>query len=146
MRNMDVSPEHAVLPGGLIMSGNMFRRNIVYWGDPASKLFTSVNLPLDRNQWEKNLYWNGGAPVKIVLGGKLGEVDFDAWQKAGQDAGSLIADPRFVDAAKDDYRLRAGSPAARLGFERIPVEKIGPYRDELRATWPIVEAAGARER
>jgi hypothetical protein len=146
MRNMDVDPAHAVLPGGLIMSGNVFRRNIVYWSDAASKLFSSGNLPLDRNLWEKNLYWNGGAPMKIALGGKLGEWDFDAWRKAGQDAGSLIADPQFVDAAKDDYRLRGGSPATRLGFERIPVEKIGPYQDELRATWPIVEAAGARER
>jgi hypothetical protein len=146
MRNMDVDPQHAVLPGGLIMSGNVFRRNIVYWSDPAAKLFSSRNLPLDRNRWEKNLYWHGKAPMKIALGGKLGEWDFNQWRKAGQDAGTLIADPLFVDAAKDDYRLRARSPAAKLGFERIPVEKIGPYQDELRATWPIVEAAGARER
>ena len=45
----------------------------------------------------------------------------------------------------DDYRLRPGSPAFELGFQPIPVENIGPYRDELRATWPIVEAAGLRE-
>jgi hypothetical protein len=146
MRNMDVDPEHAVLPGGLIMSGNVFRRNIMYWSDPAAKLISSVNLPLGRNRWEENLYWNGGAPMKISLGGTLGEWDFDTWRKAGEDAGSLIADPLFVDAAKDDYRLRAESPAAKLKFVRIPVEKIGPYSDELRATWPIREAAGARER
>jgi hypothetical protein len=34
----------------------------------------------------------------------------------------------------------------KLGFQPIPVEKIGPYRDELRASWPIVEAEGAREK
>lgn len=146
MRNMDVDPQHAVLPGGLIMSGNVFERNILYWSDPAAKLFSSRNLPLDRNRWDKNLYWNGGTPMKIALGGKLGEWDFEAWRKAGQDSGSMIADPLFVDAAKDDYRLRADSPASALGFERIPVEKIGPYRDELRATWPIAQAPGARER
>jgi hypothetical protein len=146
MRNMDMDPERAVLPGGLIMSGNVFRRNIVYWSDPAAKLFSTQNLSLERNRWVKNLYWDGGAPIKIGLGGKLGEWDFDTWRNAGQDAGSLIADPLFVDAAKGDYRLRARSPAAGFGFERIPVEKIGPYRDKLRATWPIVEAAGVRER
>jgi hypothetical protein len=70
----------------------------------------------------------------------------DTWRKAGQDAGSVIADPLLVVAAKDDFRLRTGSPAAPLGFYRIPVEKIGPYRDELRATWPIREAAVVRER
>jgi hypothetical protein len=34
----------------------------------------------------------------------------------------------------------------KLGFRPIPVERIGPYRDDLRASWPIVEAEGAREK
>jgi hypothetical protein len=46
-------------------------------------------------------------------------------------------DPRFVDAAKLDFRLRDDSPAYRLGFQRIPVEKIGLYQDERRASWPV---------
>jgi hypothetical protein len=46
-------------------------------------------------------------------------------------------DPRFVNAAKGDFRLREDSPAWKLGFERIPVEKIGLYKDDLRATWPV---------
>jgi hypothetical protein len=43
------------------------------------------------------------------------------------------------------YRLRSDSPALKLGFQPIPVEKIGPYADPLRASWPIVEAEGVRE-
>jgi hypothetical protein len=69
-----------------------------------------------------------------------------SWQAMGFDKHSLVADPQFVDAGKDDYRLKPTSPAWRLGFKPIPVEKIGPYRDALRATWPIVEAEGIRER
>jgi hypothetical protein len=42
-----------------------------------------------------------------------------------------------VDAAKDDYRLRPESPALKLGFEPIPVDKIGCYADPLRASWPL---------
>jgi hypothetical protein len=61
------------------------------------------------------------------------------------DRNSVIADPQFVDPARDDYRLRAGSPAFALGFKTIPVEKIGPFASPERATWPIVEAEGARE-
>jgi len=62
------------------------------------------------------------------------------------DVHSLVADPLFMDAAKDDYRLRPDSPAFRLGFKPIPVERIGPYAHELRASWPLVEAEGAREK
>jgi len=72
--------------------------------------------------------------------------EWEAWQARGMDKHSLIADPMFVDPEKDDYRLKAESPALKLGFQPIPVEKIGPYKDELRASWPIVEAEGARER
>jgi hypothetical protein len=50
-----------------------------------------------------------------------------------------------VDAGRGNYRLKPGSPAYKLGFQPIPIEKIGPYKDALRATWPIVEAEGARE-
>jgi parallel beta-helix repeat protein len=71
--------------------------------------------------------------------------EWASWQSRGMDKGSVVADPKFVDPAKDDYRLKPDSPAFALGFKPIPVEQIGPYRDELRASWPIVEAPGARE-
>jgi parallel beta-helix repeat protein len=72
--------------------------------------------------------------------------EWQAWTDLGKDKGSLVADPLFMDAAKDDYRLRPESPAFKLGFQPIPVEKIGPHADPLRASWPIVEAPGAREK
>jgi hypothetical protein len=70
---------------------------------------------------------------------------WEAWQAQGMDTHSVVADPLFVDAANHDYRLRPDSPALQLGFRPIPIEKIGPYADPLRATWPIVEAKGYRE-
>ncbi len=39
-------------------------------------------------------------------------------------------DPRFIDPAKGDFRLREDSPAWKLGFVRIPVERIGPEGQE----------------
>ena len=62
-----------------------------------------------------------------------------AWQLRGADQHSLVAHPLFVDPDKDDYRLKPESPAFKLGFKPIPVEKIGCYRDDLRASWPILE-------
>ncbi len=72
--------------------------------------------------------------------------EWASWQALGLDRHSLVANPQFVAPEKDDYRLQPDSPAWKLGFQTIPVEKIGPYQDELRATWPIVEAEGAREK
>lgn len=81
---------------------------------------------------------------------KLVEVEaLDEWQSlqaCGFDKNSLVADPLFVDPAKDDWRLKAESPALKLGFKPIPIDKIGPYADPLRASWPIIEAKGTRER
>lgn len=71
--------------------------------------------------------------------------EWQSWQATGLDRESLVADPLFVDPRRDDYRLKADSPANKIGFEPIPVDKIGPYESPLRATWPIVEAPGIRE-
>jgi hypothetical protein len=56
---------------------------------------------------------------------------FADWLKAGFDAPLVVADPLVVAPEKDDYRLRPDSPAYRLGFKPIPLEKIGAkgYRD-----------------
>jgi parallel beta-helix repeat protein len=70
---------------------------------------------------------------------------WESWQARGMDRNSLVANPGFVDPARDDYRLAPGSPALKLGFEPIPVDRIGPHADPRRASWPIVEAPGARE-
>jgi hypothetical protein len=47
-------------------------------------------------------------------------------------------DPLFVDEANENFALRKESPAFELGFEPIPLEKIGLYDDALRASWPVI--------
>lgn len=37
----------------------------------------------------------------------------------------VAADPGFVDRAKENFQLRDDSPAYKMGFQRIPLEKIG---------------------
>ena len=71
--------------------------------------------------------------------------EWEAWQMAGADAHSVVADPLFVDPQHGNFTLKPESPALKLGFEPIPFDKIGPYRDHARATWPIREAEGVRE-
>jgi len=146
MRNMNIHPNDAVLPDGLIMTGNMFRRNIVYYTDSKAKLMQLRTVPFSHNEWDSNLYWHQGLPLSIPLKDIPKNEEWGAWQKLGEDQHSLIADPLFADPGKDDYRLRSDSPAFKLGFQPIPIEKIGPYESEFRVSWPIIEAEGAREK
>jgi len=317
MRNMKTHPKDAILPGGLIMSGNTLTRNIFYYHNPAAHLFRFANVSLEHNTANQNLAWHFGLPLatgqfkagKATSGNLLanpgfedgsagempkswmwqarpsadskaaaaedavaegkrslkiegvkakdatcnppwpvivstdiaaqpgkayrltakmkagkagtrvglmtqsyvanvyfwssttsvnvgadwkeyelvckipakGEQDYNEQMKAirarfdlpggegafwvddvrlvevellderqslqalGSDDNSLMADPLFVAPEKDDWRLRPDSPAFKIGFQSIPVDKIGPYQDPLRASWPIIEAAGVRE-
>ncbi len=71
--------------------------------------------------------------------------EWEAWQAKGLDLHSRIAQPLFVDQAAGDYRLRPDSPAFELGFKPLPLDEMGLYEDEFRASWPLIEAPGARE-
>jgi hypothetical protein len=53
---------------------------------------------------------------------------FEEWRAMGFDGRSLVADPLFVDPAREDWRLRPESPAWALGFEAIPFGRIGIRR------------------
>jgi hypothetical protein len=48
--------------------------------------------------------------------------------------------PLFVDQSEKDFRLQAASPAFKLGFQAIPIEKIGLYKSEQRASWPATSS------
>ena len=115
-----------------------------------------VPAPGDKNWHERmrtfrvRLDWKEASGALFADEISLTEVEtldeWASWQALGMDRHSIIGDPLFVDAAKDDYRLQPNSPALKLGFQPIPVDKIGPHQDPLRATWPILEAEGAREK
>jgi len=77
---------------------------------------------------------------------------FAQWQASGQDEGSLIADPQFVDAKGYDFRLKPGSPALALGFQPIdtstcgitqPANLVQLARQIVRETTPIPRRAQA---
>jgi hypothetical protein len=133
------------------MAGNVFRRNILCYRGPDSKLYQcSVRdgMDLRNNTCDENLVWHYGMPVIVGQWGMKdtpAQLTWEQWQEKGFDRQSVVADPLFVDPDNDDYRLKPESPALKLGFEPIPVDRIGPYASALRASWPIVEADGVRE-
>ena len=70
-----------------------------------------------------NLYFNcAGKPVTFPGG------DLKAWQGKGHDAGSIIADPQFVDPDKYNFNFSKGaSTAAKIGFTPFDYTKAGVY-------------------
>jgi len=122
------------------MRGNRFVRNIVAFSASTVEgsaqdrrlVFAWSKWPGTFTEWDHNLYWCRESDLtrldsKVTPAGSYAE-----WQAAGMDAHTVLADPMFLDAAPDDYRLRSDSPARSLGIKDIPVEMIGA--DYWRAT------------
>lgn len=92
-------------------------------------------------RFRNNLYWReGGLPLWFN-----GQPMVD-WQAAGQEAGSVIADPLFVDPDGGDFTLRGDSPALALGFRPIDLSNVGPRYTATRPVTiddlpPVVDAA-----
>ena len=64
--------------------------------------------------------------------------DFAKWQALGQDAHSIVADPKFVNSQADDYSLKPDSSALKLGFEPIDLHKIGLLHPRCQCHSPRV--------
>jgi hypothetical protein len=104
-----------------------YRNNIVYWEE--SSLVTAGSIRDDKVILESNLYWDASGKPVDFQGQTLAER-----QAAGKDTGSRIADPRFVDPAGRDFRLKPGSPAAQIGFKPFDFSRAGVYGDPAWVT------------
>jgi parallel beta-helix repeat protein len=103
-------------------------------------LFESGNLlgstwKNDRFVMEGNLYWDSrtaNETKKDAARLKFADATLPQWQGRGHDINSLVADPQFLDAAKNDFRLRNGSPAEKLGFGPIQSGTVGVRAKAMR--------------
>jgi len=72
----------------------------------------------------------------VWSGGRWDEIESKARPLVTMANNLTEEDPQFVDAAGENFQLKKSSPALKLGFEPIAIEKIGLYQDEHRASWP----------
>jgi hypothetical protein len=101
--------------------GDVFRRNIV-WTDyrPANMPPPPWGAEMDQNLVHRDGA-TGTAPASELR------------KQSGRDAYSIVADARFVDPARGDYRVDEGSPALALGFVNFPMDRFGVRKPELKA-------------
>ncbi len=107
-----------------------FERNICYvtQGD----LFLPDGSPDVKSTWDYNLYWRTDGKELVFNNETL-----DDWRQRGLDRHSLVADPKFLDPAGDDFRLAPDSPAIRqLGFQPFDTSQCGLYGDPAWVALP----------
>lgn len=95
-----------------------FEKNIVYFDE--GRLLGS-NWSGNQFIMKNNIYFDTRGQA-IRFAGQ----SFQEWKAAGKDAGSIIADPLFVNASNLNFSLRPDSPALKLGFQQIDMTTVGP--------------------
>jgi hypothetical protein len=115
----------------------VFERNIVYW-ESDSPLFDGPWRD-DKVKLDYNLYFRKAPGALNMFSG----MSFDAWQKeTAHDRHSLVADPKFVDAAAGDFHLPADSPARQVGFVPFEYQRAGRETStRFKSTLPDVPKA-----
>lgn len=95
--------------------------NIIVWErGPAFQKYRGTLDETARIDWRRNLWWRLDGNDR-VFNGKT----FSEWQAKGNDGDGAFADPRFIDAAGRDFRLRPDSPALKLGFKPFDFTRAG---------------------
>ena len=99
-----------------------FETNIVYFD--SGKLLDGAWSD-DKFEMDWNEYFDA-RPIASQETIRFGKNTFEEWRARGHDQHSIMADPLFVAPRQDDFRLRSGSPALKLGFQPIDLSNVGP--------------------
>ena len=126
--------------------GHRTERNIFAYEGKGSSAYRLNGFKDGYVTFRQNLVWAGGKPPLVSgVSGLPRKGSWEAWLKRGQDEGSIVADPQFVNPAERDYRLKPTSPAFGLGFEAIDLSTVGNYESPDRRTWPRPEVPVVRD-
>lgn len=109
-------------------SGDVFRKNIVL----------KPYFPIQIKDWGKEVDFNLFPDTKALDAAKANQTD----------AHSLAGDPMFVDPAKGNYEVKAGSPAFKVGFTNFPLDEFGVVSPSLKiksekVPLPIINTASS---
>ena len=116
-------------PNDRYMSGNVAVRNII--AGPSSEFFIfgrqGVWYRDAVSECDSNLYWRtDGTDLEDPAADVTPEGSLEAWRAAGYDTHSVVADPRLTPDANGIPLPAPDSPVWALGFQPIPVDRIGP--------------------
>lgn len=99
-------------------SGDRFTGNLVMAGHRGVQVPTAE---VRGEEIDRNAFF-GVDPAEVA-----------AFHRFGWDRNSITGDPRFVDPAAGDFRVREGSPVLALGFRNFPMDRFGVKKPSLKA-------------
>ena len=98
-----------------------FQTNIVYFDSGA---LLGGDWSGDNYEMDWNLYFDARPTPADAL--RFGGDTLGKWRERGHDRHSVLADPLFLAPQQSDFRLRANSPALKIGFQPIDLSAVGP--------------------
>jgi len=112
-------------------AGNVIVRNVSYsgrWMGMRGLDFEDVEVKNNLIADSEIINWRKPSAKESVTH-KYGDQDItDILEKYGNKV--IDGNPGFVDIENENFQIKDDSPAWKLGFKRIPIEKIGLYKDE----------------
>ncbi len=132
---------------------NSVKNNIFAFGTQAQLMRTRAeehkSFTLEKNiiLWKEGPLlgsnWSGTPDVNYSLSGNLYWKTDGSAQLPEADKTGLVADPKFTDPLKGDFRLKPGSPAAKIGFVPWDFALTGrkgqkPYTGEVPRAYPLL--------
>jgi hypothetical protein len=116
---------------------------------PYKEALWSERYPALVNVWEDEPAAPKGNRVvrNVSFGGKWDGVQRGARKYQTIEDNLIDKDPRFITPERIgddkephavDFALKPDSPAFRLGFKALPLDQMGLFEGETRASWPVV--------
>lgn len=100
------------------------------WSDRYPKLYNILE--------DEPLAPKGNVVARCICwGGPWGWVQAQAKPYLEFEDNLIGVDPHFAVKPPADFRLRKDSPAFRFGFKQLPFKKMGVYKSDARASWPV---------
>jgi hypothetical protein len=112
-----------------------FTGNIVLWD--KGRLWSGSGQGNGKFEIDRNLYWTADPGGVNSFGRPLAK-----WREAGHDVNSVVAEPGFVDPAKDDFRFKDPAVASKIGFTPFDVSAAGVRGDAAWKAKAAVAPAG----
>jgi hypothetical protein len=100
-----------------------FKNNILYWLSGNNLLDGPWSI-IANSFFGTNLYWQvSSTNISFITN------TFAQWQALGQDAGSKITAPLFMDGINGDFRFASTAAATAIGFHPFSFTNAGVYGD-----------------